>query len=340
MAAPNVNSNYYNTAGYKQGQNLQNETIQGLGQKYGFDFSQGYANQQAQSDADNLRLAQQAAARDNNSTHSNTMNQIRTDYNSGARTLDTNYFKQYQGNSQDMANRGLNAGIAAASNVQLGLGKQHDLGGLWDTRMNATSAENSRYGNSQQTIDEALAQIQKDQSLNAKKYYQDGLNTGYGYLNSDRNYGLQLQNSAWGQYQDMFNNNISSQQLALQQQAAARASAAASSRGSGGSGSRGSSSRSSGGGGVALKGNGNSALNSALGAYNSAKPSVSKGGSVNTPLDKYAYSVLSNPGVQAVATSNSPLVHQYFPNPYSVDPTSVANTSALSPWDKMKLMGG
>jgi hypothetical protein len=215
-----VKTNYYNTAQYKNAQAMQNETIPGLAQKYGFDFSQGYANNQAETAAQAQRLAQQAAQRDNQSMHDLTSHQILNDYNNGARSLDQSYFMNYMNQAQNQSNRGLNGGLVADQNLRLGMNKQNDVGKLWQDRNQATMQENSRYGNTSKTINDALAQIEKEKSANAQKMYQDLLSQAYGVLSSDRSYGLQLDNSAWGKYQDMFSNDMAQKQLAASRAAA------------------------------------------------------------------------------------------------------------------------
>jgi hypothetical protein len=166
--------------------------------------------------------------------------------------------------------------------------------------------ENSRYGNTSKTINDALAQIEKEKSANAQKMYQDLLNQAYGVLSSDRSYGLQLDNSAWGKYQDMFSNDMALKNYNLARSNAARQASASNS--------------------LNLKGNGANALSSALNGYNSAKPSVSPMGSLNTNLDKY----YQNPVIQQAQRTGSP----YFSNP--LPPAQNPNLTA---WEKMKMMG-
>jgi hypothetical protein len=66
-----------------------------------------------------------------------------------------------------------------------------------------------RFSNTNQNIFDALAQIEKERSMNTEKMYQDGLYRGYDVLSSDRNYGMQLDNNAWGKYMDGLNYNQS-----------------------------------------------------------------------------------------------------------------------------------
>jgi hypothetical protein len=222
----NVNTNYYNTAAYKNAQAMQNETIPGISKKYGFDFSQNYANNQAETAAQAQRLAQQASQRDNQSMHDLTSHQILNDYNNGARSLDQGYFQNYMNQAQGQVNRGLNGGMVADQNLRLAMNKQNDVGKLWQDRNQATMQENARYGNTSKTINDALAQIEKEKAANAQKYYQDLLSQAYGVLSSDRSYGLQLDNSAWCKYQDMFSNDMAQKQLAASRAASSASSAA------------------------------------------------------------------------------------------------------------------
>jgi hypothetical protein len=299
-----IQSDYYNTQQYKNAQALQNQTIAGLSKQYGFDFSQGYANNQAETAAQAQRLAQQSAARDNQSMHDLTMQQILDNYNTGAKALDQNYFKNYMNQAQSQVNRGLSGGMVADQNTRLAMNKQGEVAGLWRDRNQSSMQENARYGNTTKTINDALAQIEKEKAANAQKMYQDLLSQAYGILSSDRSYGLQLDNSQWGKYQDMFSNDMAIKNYNLSKSRAAAASAAA----------------------VNFKGSGANNLNTALANYQSAKPSVSAGGSLNTPLDKY----YSNPVIQAAQATGSP----YFSNPLPP-----AQNPYLSAYDKMKMLG-
>lgn len=325
----NVNDNYYNTAQYKTGQGLQNETMQSLASKYGFDFSQNYANQQANAEAQAQKNIYTDQQRQNNSTDQYNLQKIQDDYNTAGHSLDKNYFQQYLTTGQDTANRGLtNSGIGADQYTRLAMNKQSELAGLWKTRNEGTQQEQMRYADTNSKINDSLALVEQQRAANAQKYYQQGLQTGFGFLNQDRSYGLQLANSAWTQYQDQFNNSLDQQKFDFQKQQAAQAAAdAAAARANAvriaslrASASKKSSPAPS------VQGSGVSTLQSSLAAYNAAK------GSKLTPIQQYYY----NPAVAAVMSSPSPLVHQYFNANNIVKPADNPN---LSPWQKMKLLG-
>lgn len=327
--------NYYNSSAYKNAQKLQGMTINDIAKKYGFDFSQKYANQQAKVAADAQRNTYNSQQRTNDSSHTNTMSRIQDQYDSSAGQLDHNYFKQFGNQQQSLADRGLNAGIAANANLQLGMNRQNDLTNLMKQSNSDRQQEDMRYSDQNQTISDALAQVDKQQSLDAKNNYQNLLSQGYNILNGDRSAATNWANMMWGQTSDQVNNNMDFanmnlndyyKQQDLAQQAANRAaSLKAAKLAAGGGGS----------------GGGSSVPSSAqkyVSNYANTLNNQTKGHtSYNTPLDKYAGSLGS--GFKAVQNSNSPLVHKYLPNPYSVDTTSVANNPSLSAWDKYKLMG-
>lgn len=216
MAAPNINNDYYNTTQYKNAQAYQNQNINDLGKKYGFDFSKDYANRQAETIASGQRNAQQAAQRENQSANQLNMQRILDDYNGAASSLDKGYFQQFLGQGQNQVNRGINGGLAADQNLRLAMNKQGELADVWRTRNQSSQEESMRFSNTDQKIMEALAQIEKEKAMNGEKLYQDGLYKGYDILGQDRNYGLQLDNSVWGRYQDLFGNDMSQQQFQLQ----------------------------------------------------------------------------------------------------------------------------
>jgi hypothetical protein len=295
-----INANYYNTQAYKNAQAMQNQSVADVSKKYGFDFSQGYANNQAETAAQAQRLAQQAAARDNQSMHDLTGKRILNDYNSGAKSLDQGYFQNYMNQAQNQVNRGLNGGMVADQNLRLAMNKQSEVGKLWQDRNLASMQEDARYGNTTKTINDALSQIEKEKAANAQKLYQDLMQQAYGVISSDRNYGLQLDQSQWGKYQDLFNQDMAlkNYSLAKSKAAAARAAAVAT---------------------PTLSTKGQTALNTVVDAYNK-----SLGGSA---LDKY----YSNPVIQQAQHTGSP----YFSNP--LPPAQNPNLSA---WEKLKMIGG
>jgi hypothetical protein len=138
--------------------------------------------------------------------------------------------------------------------------------------------------------------------MNSKQFYQDGLARGYDVLSSDRNYGLQLDNSSWSKYMDGLNFDQRLKEAAAAQ-AAARARASHKPSGTTG--------------GVKT-----TPLTPKTPSYNAQKMT-------KTPQEKYIQSVTPVPYNQA-----------YLYNEYKIAPKSVANNPNLSYYDKMKLIGG
>lgn len=196
---------YNKSAQAKNAQAYQNTTMDDIGKKYGFNFSRDYAKQQADTIASGQLNAQNAAKRENESANKMNMQRILNDYRSSASGLDKGYFQQYLGQGQNQTNRGLNGGLALAQNLQLAMNKQSELGDLFRTRNQANQEESMRFSNTNQSIADALAQIERERGTNTEKMYQDGLYRGYDVLSSDRNYGMQLDNSAWSKYMDGLN---------------------------------------------------------------------------------------------------------------------------------------
>jgi hypothetical protein len=158
--------------------------------------------------------------------HDLTGRRILNDYNNGAKALDQGYFQNYMNQSQNQVNRGLNGGMVADQNLRLAMNKQSEVGKLWQDRNLASMQEDSRYGNTTKTINDALAQIEKEKAANAQKLYQDLLQQAYGVISSDRSYGLQLDQNQWGKYQDLFNNDMAQKNYNLARSSAARQAAA------------------------------------------------------------------------------------------------------------------
>lgn len=329
--ANKMRSDYKHSKAYTNASWLQSATINDIAKKYGFDFSQAFANKQAETAAQGQRNQYNAQQRSNDSTHAVTMKQIQDAYDSSAGALDTNYFKQFVGAQQSMANRGLNSGIAAAQNLQLGMNKQKEVADLWKQKNTNSVNEDLRFANQNQTISDALAQVEKEKSVNSQKLYQDLLAQGYNILSGDRNSAANWANTQWGMTQDSIGNMMDLTKMNVndiydQEDRAAQAAQLAATRAA----ARGGSGRGRSGGGSG--GSNYSAPKSVqpyLNSYNQAKGPQGPG-SPNTTLDKY----YQNPVIRAVQNSPSKLVHQVFSNP--LPPAQNPNLSA---WDQMKLLG-
>ncbi|MFL6562717.1 MAG: hypothetical protein ACJ8MO_42290, partial [Bacillus sp. (in: firmicutes)] len=194
-------SGYKTSSEYLAAQKLQKSNINDIAKRYGFDFSRGYANRQADTAAQAQRNVYNSQSRDNKSENKLALQRIRDAYDSSANTLDKGYFQQFLGQKQGQANRGLNAGIAANQNLQLAMNKQGEIADLWKQRNTNTQEESMRYSNTSQTISEALAQVEKEKAANAENLYQNLLSKGYDILSSDRSSANQWADSAWNRVQ-------------------------------------------------------------------------------------------------------------------------------------------
>jgi hypothetical protein len=311
---------YYNSKDYKNAQKAQNMTIDDIGKKYGFDFSKDYANRQAETAAQGQRNVYNSQKRTNDSTNKTTMQRISNNYDSSANDLDKGYFQQFLGTRQSQANRGLNAGIAANQNLQLAMNKQGEVADLWKQRNMNEQEESMRYSNQNQTISEALAQIEKEKYANAENLYQNNLARGYDILSSDRSAANQWADSAWNRTTFDINNDMDFSKMRVadiyneQQRADAAAARAAARRSYGG-----------GGGGYSSQGGpSKTVLTPAKNDYDKQVQRQQK-----TPIEKYY----------------SPPVPQrpdYLSNKYGYpfrSQPSVNNNQNLSAWEKNKMLG-
>jgi hypothetical protein len=314
-------SGYQNSAAAKAAQAYQGGTIQSVANKYGLNITHAYADNQANVAAQAQINAQNAAKRENVSSNKLNMQQIIDGYRSGASSLDKGYFQQYLNQGQSQVNRGLTGGMVADQNLRLGMNKQGEIANLWRTRNEATATEGQRYANTAQTIAEALTQIQKEKAANAEKMYQDNLYKGYDVLSSDRNYGLQLDNSGWSKYMAGAQFDQQLRAYADAQKAAAAAASAA----------RAAASRRSSGGGSSKSGGGSTPKSTPLtDPYKNYVAAKNK--QKQTPIEKYvgAYNTMENwrstlsPTVSRMVAKNS---------------SSPASTPYLSAYDKMKMLG-
>jgi hypothetical protein len=314
-------SGYQNSAAAKAAQAYQGGTIQSVAGKYGLNISHAYADNQANVAAQAQINAQNAAKRENVSSNKLNMQQIIDGYRSGASSLDKGYFQQFLNQGQSQVNRGLTGGMVADQNTRLAMNKQGELAGLWRTRNQATATEGQRYANTAQTIAEALTQIQKEKAANAEKMYQDNLYKGYDVLSSDRNYGLQLDNSGWSKYMAGAQFDQQLKAYADAQKAAAAAASAA----------RAAASRRSSGGGSSKSGGGSKPKSTPLtDPYKNYVDAKKK--QAQTPIEKYvsAQSAMSN-AMKVLSPTVRNTVEKYSATP--------SKSKYLSAYDNMKLLG-
>jgi hypothetical protein len=310
----------YNTSQeHQNAQKWQNGTINDVASKYGFDFSQGYANQQAETAAAAQRNQYNAASRENQTANKQTVNQINSDLKQGVIGTENNFFQTYLQQRQSQANRGLNAGFQADQNLRLGMNQQAQLAGLYRDSANNKSKEMDRYNNQNQTISEALAQIEKQKAADSQKMYQDLLTQGYGMLGQERGWYNTLDQQRYGQYQDSIDNWYKEQDLLMKQQEAARAEAArqAAARAS----QQQAAARASQAAAAAKK------LQDTVNNYNVA---VSK--QALTPIEQYVQTIAP---VEKWRSTLSPTVS----NMVKANSYSPANTPYINAYDKMKMLG-
>jgi hypothetical protein len=206
---------YYNGKEYKAADKAQKMTINDVGKKYGFDFSKGYADRQAEVGAQAQRNVYNDQSRKNESTNKINLQRISDSYDSSASSLDKGYFQQYLGTQQNQADRGLNAGIAANQYLQLAMNKQGEVADLWKQRNTNTQEEDMRYANQNQMISDSLAQVERERALNSENIYQGLLTKGYDILSSDRNSAMQWADQAWNRTTFDINNDMDFSKLTL-----------------------------------------------------------------------------------------------------------------------------
>jgi hypothetical protein len=278
---------YNNSTAAKNAAQYQNLTMDQIGKKYGFNFSRDYAKQQADTIASGQTNAQNAAKRENESMNKLNTQRILDNYRSSAKGLDKGYFEQFLGQGQNQANRGLNGGMVADQNLRLAMNKQSELGDLFRTRNQSDQEESMRFSNTNQSIMDSLAQIEKERAMNTEKMYQDGLYRGYDVLSSDRNYGMQLDNNAWGKYMDGLNYNQSLKR----------------SSGGGGGGSRGSYTTS-----TTPLSNSKSSFDS---SKSKAQTNIGKYNTANTPVPYNQRYLYNEYGLAPKSVANNPNISYY-----------------------------
>lgn len=212
----NYMNEYKTSQEYLNNQKWQNATIQDVANKYGFNFSQDYANQQAEVAAQAKRNEQQAAQRQNASANTNNIRSINDSLREGVIGTENSTFQQYLAQRQQQANKGINAGLQADQNLRLNMNAQSVLGGFYRDAARNKAAENERFTLENQKISEALAQVESEKNLQSTKLYQDMLAQGYGILGTERGYYNDLDSKVYGQTQDKLANYYREQELALQ----------------------------------------------------------------------------------------------------------------------------
>lgn len=131
--------------------------INELARKYGFDYSRKYAEKQA-----NVKAQAQKDAL------ASQRERLEYETESAKEDLTHGYFKKYLEQRQELSDRGMNAGIAAESNLKLEMSKQHDL---------ADILANAQLRN--QELDRNEAQIERERLAYIEQLYNDRLQQGF-----------------------------------------------------------------------------------------------------------------------------------------------------------------
>lgn len=219
-------ADYNNSAEHQNAVKWQNATINDVASKYGFNFSQDYANQQAEVAAQAKRNDQQAAQRTNQSANQLNTRYINDSLKEGVIGTERSAFQQYLDQRQQQANGGLNSGIQADQNLRLSMNAQQALAGFYRDAGRQRSEEQQRFTLENQRIAEALALIEQEKGAQAAKLYQDLLTQGYGLLGQERGWYNDLDTKKYGQTQDKLSNYYKEQELALAKARAAAQKAA------------------------------------------------------------------------------------------------------------------
>lgn len=133
-------------------------TIKDLEKKYGFDYSRGYAEKQAEV----LAQAQRDAIATSRERAEHETDSAKTD-------LEHDFFKKYLEQRQDTSNSGLNAGIASERNLRLDMNRQGEL---------ADILANEQLYN--QELDRNSSTIDKEEQAYTEQLYNERLNQGFG----------------------------------------------------------------------------------------------------------------------------------------------------------------
>jgi hypothetical protein len=292
----------------------QNATIQDVAKKYGFDFSKGYANKQAEAVAQAQRNSINNSTRQNQAMYGQNMRQINGDLKAGVVGTENNFFQTYLQQRQQQSNRGINAGMQADQNVRLGMNQQSVLADIYRDTANNKSKESDRYSNEAMRLQDAMALVEQQKLTEAEKMYQELLTRGYGMLGTERSWYNTLDQQAYGKYRDaQADADAAAARAAAQrasQQAAQRASQQAATQ--------------------------QSALQKQLENY---KQTLAKQATAQSPLQKYE----STPGKVAVnnylkANPNDVAARYAFTNPLTKASGSLARNPNYTPYDKMKML--
>lgn len=230
---------YMGSQAYQNQQKMQNATIQDIANKYGFNFSRDYANQQAEAQAQAQRNAYNNSLRQNQSQYNQSLSQIDKNIRDSNQAIDHSFFQNMLQQQQNQVNNGLNAGIAADQNLRLGMNAQAQLADVYGQANLARQQATRDYGLEAQRLREALDLVEQQKLADAEKYYQDALMRGYDILGQERSYAASNAANEWARIADQVATALQQQQMAQQERLAKLTSSAG--RGSSSAGRRSSS---------------------------------------------------------------------------------------------------
>lgn len=237
MASPNQ---FYSSQARKNWESWLNATIDDLARKYGFDFSRGYAERQAEAEAAKARAAYQDSLRRTQSDYEQRLAQIEQGIRDAVRGLEQNFFTNMLQQQQAQANTGINAGIAADQNLRLGMSAQSALADVYG-QANLDRARAARdWSLESQRLREALDLVEQERLARAEQLYQDLLQRGYSMLQQERSAAQSAAQLEWQIIADQIAQDLQRRQLEqqaqLQREAMALQERLARLRGSGGGG--------------------------------------------------------------------------------------------------------
>ncbi|MBU8770339.1 hypothetical protein [Cytobacillus oceanisediminis] len=132
-------------------------TLKDLQNRYGMDYSQGYAAQQAQTEGDAKRAG-----------YANQLRQVDDNLRGANDALQRNQYQQYLQQAQSQVGSGINGGIAAEQNLRLSMNGQAQLGNLY------RDAATQRVG-----LQAGLANVGNEQATRQNQIYNERLQQAF-----------------------------------------------------------------------------------------------------------------------------------------------------------------
>ena len=215
MASPNQ---FYSSQARKNWERWLNATVNDLARKYGFDFSRGYAERQAEAEAARARAAYQDSLRRTQADYEQRLAQIEQGIRDAVRGLEQNFFTNMLQQQQAQANTGINAGIAADQNLRLGMAAQRALADVYG-QANLDRARAARdWSLESQRLREALDLVEQERLARAEQLYQDLLQRGYSMLQQERGAAQSAAQLEWQIIADQIAQELQRRQLEQQAQ--------------------------------------------------------------------------------------------------------------------------